>query len=245
MNDQGLNNFCWFRSATKLQSEASDECAQLAKTSRNVGSETKALAQRNDQLLNVQADIIVTISSTVANISSRTQSTELQDKMQKVLESKMRILTTVRQMEQLQADFPPQIQRQQPVYFEDAHERLSPVHLEFIGSFAAFQAVLKDRFKQVPGLRKVEGLEYAMQDTASKKAFDLSKPWESIFRPGRKVVMSMLFQQVESTVTSCPGCFEDVRDDQDGEQMEDTQIQWCEHLDNAFQGFETDYLLGY
>lgn len=45
-----------------------------------------------------------------------------------------------------------------------------------------------------------------MQDTASKKSLDITKPWESITRPGRKVIMSMLFEQAEAAISSCPAC---------------------------------------
>lgn len=136
----------------------------------------------------------------------------------------MKTFNTVVQMQQLQSKLPPQIQLQQPVLFEDAHERLTPLHVEFINSFAAFQAVLEIRFSQVPGLKKVKGLEYTMEDTASRRSLDLSKPWESLFRPGRKVIMSMLFEQVETTMSSCPGCFRETA--QKGG-CKNTHTQWC------------------
>lgn len=170
----------------------------------------------------------MSISSTVAKLSSREQTTELQALVQKVLESNMKVFNTVLQIQQLQANLPPQVERQQPILFEDAHERLTPFHLEFINSFAAFQAVLEVRFSQVPGLKKVKGMEYALQDTTRKKALDLSRPWESIFRPGRKVIMSILFQQIKTTVSSCPGCLKE--DVQNGDGEGDTHIQWCETL---------------
>lgn len=159
--------------------------------------------------------------------------TELQNLLQKVFQSQMETFTAVLQFQQLQANMPPQIERQQPILFEDAHGRLEPFHLEFINSFAAFQGFLELRFKQVPGLKKVKCMEYVIQDTASKKTLDLSKPWESIFRPGRRVIMSMLFQQVDSTqsrapaVVSCPGCLQEVEYVNKGGHEQDTHTQWC------------------
>lgn len=99
--------------------------------------------------------------------------------------------------------------------------------MEFINFFAAFQAVLEVRFSQVPGLKKVKGLDYAMQDTAAKKPLDLSRPWESVLRPGRKVIMSMLFQQVKTTVSSCPGCLKENGAVEAGKDDKDTHTQWC------------------
>lgn len=211
------------RSTTKLQCEAITGCTQLAKIAQDVNDETKGLVKQNNQLLTTQAELIVTISSTVANLSSRRPTTGLENLVQRVLESNMKIFNTVMEMQQLQANIPPQVERQQPILFEDAHERLAPFHVEFINSFAAFQAVLEVRFSQVPGLKKVKSLEYAMQDTASKKALDVNRPWESIFRPGRRVVMSMLFQQDDSRVSSCPGC---LRDNVQGDGGEDTHVRW-------------------
>lgn len=209
------------RSGTKLQSRGIDKCVQLANVARDDGEETKPLVKQNTELLNT---LIANMSSSLLNLSSQQQTNELQILMQKVLEANMRTFNTVVQIQQLQSQMPPQIERQQPILFEDAHERLTPFHVEFINSFAAFQAVLEVRFSEVPGLRKVKGLEYTMQDTASNKSLDITKPWESIFRPGRKVIMSMLFEQVETTISSCPACF---REDVQKKDDEKTHIQWC------------------
>lgn len=135
---------------------------------------------------------------------------------------------TVARLEKVQSSLPPQVERQQPVLFEDAHARMFPFHLEFINSFAAFQAVLEVRFRDVPGLKKVSRLEYAMQDTASQKALDLAnKSWQSLFRPGRRVVMSMLFPQAEAPVSSsCPGRFTEDTTSGGGGGGGNAHIQW-------------------
>lgn len=204
------------RSAMGLQSEAIDQCAHLGKAIRNGSEETKALAEETNQLLKTQAALIANLFTTCADM-----------------------------LQQMRTALPPQIERQQPTIFEDAHGRLTPFSVEFINSFAAFQAVLEVRFTHVPGLRKVKELEYAMQDTVSKKALDVSRPWESIFRPGRKVVMSMKFRQIKSTISSCPGCLTEVEELQviDGHRnnKNDMDTQWFVHFfDSQDQKFETD-----
>lgn len=209
------------RSATTLQSHKIDGSVQLANIARDDNEETKALIKHNRQLLNT---LITTISSNYSNLPTQQQTADVQKLMQKVLEANMRTFNTVVHIQQLQSKLPPQIQHQQAVLFEDAHERLTPLHVEFINSFAAFQAVLEVRFRQVPGLKKVKSLEYTMEDTASRRSLDLSKPWESLFRPGRKVIMSMLFEQVETTLSSCPGCFRETA--QKGA-CKNTHTQWC------------------
>lgn len=172
-------------------------------------------------MLTTQADLIDSISLMVADPRSQDRFKQLEDFLQSLVETNTTILRTM-QTQQLQANLPPEVELQKPIIFEDAHGRLMPFHVEFINSFAAFQAVLEVRFSEVPGLRKVKKLEYVMQDTASKKALDLGRPWESIFRPGRKVIMSILFQEFGSTPSTCPACLEDDR----AAAGEGTHIQW-------------------
>lgn len=181
------------------------------------------LAQRNHQLLTVQSDLVVMLSNTLAGMPTGTQTNELQSVLQRVLESNQIIFSMVMQIQQLHSAISPQVDRQQPVLFEDAHGRRLPFHIEFINSFKVFQSVLEARFEDVPGLRKVKSLEYNMRDMATKKAIDLDKPWESVFRPGRRVHMSMVFQRPESSTTSCPGCLSDNPSSPDSE---DSDILW-------------------
>jgi hypothetical protein len=50
-------------------------------------------------------------------------------------ETNMKIYSIVLDLQKLQHDLPAQIDRQQPVLFEDAHGRVAPFHVEFIISF--------------------------------------------------------------------------------------------------------------
>lgn len=79
------------------------------------------------------------------------------------------------------------------------------------------------RFRHVPGLKKVQNNEYALQESSSKRKLNLRLPWDSVFLPGRKVVMSMVFQRPEMSMSSCPGCGTE-------NEMEtskaDSEIQW-------------------
>ena len=47
----------------------------------------------------------------------------------------MKIYSMIMDMQNIQCRLPPQVDRQQPVYFEDAHGRVAPFHVEFINSF--------------------------------------------------------------------------------------------------------------
>jgi hypothetical protein len=126
---------------------------------RKATDEAQSLVKRNHVLLSTQADLILTISRNVATCSTRRQTEELQSIMLKVLETNMKIYEMVLDMQKFQFQLPPQVVRQQPVYFEDAHGRVAPFHIEFINSFDAFQAVMEVRFRHLPGLKKVQNVD--------------------------------------------------------------------------------------
>lgn len=174
-------------------------------------SETVALMKQNHQLLSFQADQIASICSTVARFvdsqkEDETEENDLRSLVTNVMESNVKIFTQVLQMQQQMSNIPAQVDLQQPILFEDAHGRKAPLHLEWVNSLAAFQAGLEARFQDVPGLKKVKSMEYALQDVATKRKIDLTRSWESILRPGRRVNMSMVFPQTQAQSSSCPGC---------------------------------------
>lgn len=168
--------------------------------------EANARGEQNGQTLVAHAAWMETISHDIAALVSGQQDNELLSFNQKSLQMNIKILDAVAQMQQLLRSLPPQIEREQPVIFEDAHGRITPVHVEFVNSFEAFQAVLLTRFQHMPGLRKVRNLEYSMQDARSQEILDLSKPWKSNFRPGRRLNMSMVFRMLSEVISTCPSC---------------------------------------
>jgi hypothetical protein len=101
---------------------------------------------------------------------------------------------------------PQQIERQHPVVFRDALNRVAPIHLEWITSHAAFFFVLEDRFKNV-GLEKVRRREFALQRAGAATDIDLRKSWEACFYPGQRIDMSMIFKEQDSAGAAfCPVC---------------------------------------
>jgi hypothetical protein len=206
----------FYRSATTLQTESVKSHRLETKEHRKITDEAKSL-------LSDQAGLMVTISRNVATCSTRQQTEELKSIMRKVFDMNMKIYEMVLDMQKLQFQLPAQVDRQQPVYFEDAYGRIAPFYIEFISSFDAFQAVMEVRFRHVPGLKKVQNVEYAIQESSSKRKLDLTAPWDSIFLPGRKVNMSTVFRRPQTSMSSCPGC-------QTENKIEDSnkgsEIQW-------------------
>jgi hypothetical protein len=122
--------------------------------------------------------------------------------MTQVVRSNLQIYELVVKM---QATIPPQMERQQPVYFLDACGRLAPFHLEFITSAEAFLAVLKVKFKDC-GLRKIENGEFFLEETHTLREIDIRRPWEMCFRPGQTVAMSICFERSSRKGNACPAC---------------------------------------
>ena len=176
------------------------------KEHRKVTNEAQSLAKQNHNLLSTQADLIFMISQNIASCSTYQQAENLQLVILKVLDTNMKIYKIVSDIQTLQFQLPPQVDHQQPVYFEDAHGRIAPFYTEFISSFDAFQAVMEVRFYHVPGLKKVHNIEYTIQDSSSKRKLDLTASWDFIFLPGRTMTMSMVFRRPYVSLSSCPGC---------------------------------------
>lgn len=185
----------------------------LARRTQAQTGETAAAMKQYTQFLTSQTDQIASISATVARLEDRhktdaTEANQLRSLATNVMEANIKIFTTTAlQMQQLLSNIPAQVDLQQPVFFEDAHGIPARLCLEWFNSLAAFQAGLEAHFQDMPGLKKVKNLEYALEDVGSKRKIDLTKSWRSIFRPGRRVNMSMVFPQTQAQSSSCPGCF--------------------------------------
>ncbi|PVH89250.1 hypothetical protein DL98DRAFT_647802 [Cadophora sp. DSE1049] len=112
----------------------------------------------------------------------------------------------------LKSGLPSHLERtliQEPFILEDAIGRISPVHLQFISSWEAFDAVLELRFRLVQGYAKVKNQEYVLQEHATRREIRRHLPWEVSFLPGQRIVMALIFEDQEKTnsaQTTCPRC---------------------------------------
>ena len=156
---------------------------------------------------NIQQDLVLT-KDLVTGLSSQQA-----DFIQRIMAGHRQLLQEVSALQQLlqlqlQRELPPQVPLQKPVVLLDACGRVAPFHLEFINSAEAFIAVLKVRFMQsgvtVKGLQKLDRSEFVLQD--HRRDLSLNKSWETVFRPGQNVNMSMLFRRT-SLEGTCPSCY--------------------------------------
>ncbi|KAF2092431.1 hypothetical protein NA57DRAFT_50298 [Rhizodiscina lignyota] len=121
---------------------------------------------------------------------------------------------TYRAVVTLQNSLPSRLERsliQEPFILEDAIGRIAPVHLQFINSWDAFEAVIDARFKGIQGHRKVMDKEYTLQDHTSGIEVSRKRPWEGAFLPGGRIDMSFVFGDdlpaaAKESGASCPNC---------------------------------------
>ncbi|KAF8847149.1 hypothetical protein BDZ45DRAFT_540254, partial [Acephala macrosclerotiorum] len=77
---------------------------------------------------------------------------------------------------EIRASLPSHLERslyQEPFHLEDAIGRVFPVHLQFISTWDAFDAVLETRFRNLQGHKKILDKDFVLQERATKR--DISR----------------------------------------------------------------------
>lgn len=105
----------------------------------------------------------------------------------------------------------PPLISEQPFVFEDACGHVAPIHLTYITTWEAFQAVLEISFKDRPGLGKIRRKEYSLQEEATGREISQSTDIRLAILPGQKIVQDILFGDGRKKSTSpssviCPYC---------------------------------------
>ncbi|KAJ4350224.1 uncharacterized protein N0V89_008845 [Didymosphaeria variabile] len=103
---------------------------------------------------------------------------------------------------------------EEPIILEDPIGRIAPVHLQFVTSWDAFNAVLEIRFRNLQGFKKIQDKQYGLQEKATRREIDKSRPWQRAFLPGQRIEMSFIFrsddrgepENEDAKTITCPGC---------------------------------------
>jgi hypothetical protein len=115
----------------------------------------------------------------------------------------------------IQKVFPSRLERgllEEPFILEDPIGRIAPVHLQFVTSWDAFNAILEIRFRSLQGHRKIVQKRYGLQERATGRDINQSRPWQGAFLPGQRVEMCFVFQDdnpvtlINTNTVICPGC---------------------------------------
>ncbi|ORX97798.1 hypothetical protein BCR34DRAFT_456510, partial [Clohesyomyces aquaticus] len=195
---------------------AVDRCKEL----QNEAS----LTRQNAVLLTIQERVednnrLITVGDSVTNKIAdalrldwlRQLGTELKGFMRRIIAMN---IATYHAVVSIQSALPSWLERgliEEPFILEDAIGRVAPVHLQFVTSWDAFNAILEIRFKDVQGFRKVREKQYGLQDKVTGRDIEQSRPWQRAFLPGQRVDMSFIFSSQEpgataSEIATCPGC---------------------------------------
>ena len=148
------------------------------------------------------------IGEKLSTISSQTK--ECLENIGRIISMNVRVFQMILDIQNLLKNIPGQVERQQPVYLNDALGRYAPFHLEFIRSSEALVSVLSTNFKWIgSAAEKIQNGDFAIHDKHTKQDIELSRPWEECFTPGQHVEMSMIFDKLKECTDSCPKCQSD------------------------------------
>ncbi|KAH8819392.1 hypothetical protein F5884DRAFT_10370 [Xylogone sp. PMI_703] len=199
INDRKLN-----ARLTNSESKTEDEM----KKQTNVVAEIRDRLTENTRLLSTVA---TKVTESLRFEWFRQLGTELKIMMSKIFRTN---IATYEAVVAIQRVLPSNLERtmfREPFILEDAIGRISPVHMDFINSWEAFDAILRLRFENVQGYKKVQNNEYILQEHATRREIARTRPWNLAFLPGQRVDMSLIFtkkaEEAEATPsTSCPNC---------------------------------------
>ncbi|KAH7085738.1 hypothetical protein BKA63DRAFT_402029 [Paraphoma chrysanthemicola] len=195
--------------------KAVDRCREL-QNELNLGKQDAMLITINERLestnrlINSGNAVTTKIAEALRLDWLRQLGTELKEYMRRIIAMN---IATYHAVISIQSSLPGRLERgliEEPFILEDAIGRIAPVHLQFVTSWDAFNAVLEIRFREMQGFQKIKKKQYGLQEKATKREIEQSRPWQRAFLPGQRIEMSFLFdtQDPESGVdkVSCPGC---------------------------------------
>ncbi|KAL8798929.1 MAG: hypothetical protein Q9182_006276 [Xanthomendoza sp. 2 TL-2023] len=172
------------------------------------------------------------MGTAISTISAHAQ--ECLENSRRIISMNLRVFQVVLEVQNLLKSMPGQVERQQPVYLNDALGRYAPFHLEFIRSKEALISVLSINFKWVGSAsRMIMNGDFAIHDSRTQRDIDLNRPWEECFIPGQQVDMSMIFERRDPGSTLCPRC--------DHECVANpVEYNSCEHCNLVFKRIEEE-----
>jgi len=119
---------------------------------------------------------------------------------------------------------------------EDAHGNLLPLPIELVVSWEVrripqsliwgtnmsqmLDSILVSHFQALPGEKKVQNREFAIEDSETRGLLTRKDPWIAFSKPGRKIDMSMIFKDTGKTSVVCPKC------DTISKENKGVQVEW-------------------
>ncbi|KAK5125210.1 hypothetical protein LTR85_000886 [Meristemomyces frigidus] len=173
---------------------------QCASNSRAHGQTVATLASlRNHMDTQMAAQNILAVTALVCIRS-------LHELLKALLLFNVFILAGTQRLQRAATVLPQRVSLQAEVLFEDAHGYISRINIDFIRSWRAFNFVLYENFRRKPGWLRVQNGAFRLHERFGRRVLDTSRPFGSVFRPGRHIRMSMLFNWLEVPSSGCPAC---------------------------------------
>ncbi|KAF2445023.1 hypothetical protein P171DRAFT_514070 [Karstenula rhodostoma CBS 690.94] len=207
----------------------------LALNKTDVKNQLNKIEQQNEQRISSQQALLLDVRGRIDNATQhitqgnisiskiadalrldwlRQLGTDLKSLMHKVIATN---IATYHAIVSIQTVLSSRLERtliEEPFILEDPIGRIAPVHLQFVTSWEAFNAVLELRFRDLQGFKKVQDKQYGLQEKATRRDIDQTRPWQRVFLPGQRIEMSFIFHSHESSeaanegtdISTCPGC---------------------------------------
>jgi hypothetical protein len=206
----------------------------LALSKKDVREQLNIIEQHNEQRTSSQQALLLDVRDRINNATQhitngnmsmskiadalrldwlRQLGTDLKSLMHKVIATN---IATYHAIVSIQTVLSSRLERtliEEPFILEDPIGRMAPVHLQFVTSWEAFNAVLEIRFRNLQGFKKIQDKHYGLQEKATRRDIDQARPWQQAFLPGQRIEMSFIFHSDssdeaanETNIVTCPGC---------------------------------------
>ncbi|PMD18277.1 hypothetical protein NA56DRAFT_249305 [Hyaloscypha hepaticicola] len=119
------------------------------------------------------------------------QGQELLAASKNIVQTNLQIFHAVLEIQKFMTTLPAQVLREQPVYFTGAYGLEVPFHLEFVYSSEILHDWLLRRFPKDKEM--IEHGMFALQDLKTKRRLSLKDQWATLFYPGMRVAMDIIY----------------------------------------------------
>ena len=179
--------------------------AALTSAVTRQGRHQRSVASKIQESFNQVTNTLNALANAVAG--GLEQGKQLLEMMANVVRTNAQVFQMLYTIQKQVTSVPGQVDFSKAVYLVDALDKPAPFQLEFIRSWEALVSVLKANFSGIDrATEKIERGEFILQETATQRILDVSKNWDTCFRPGQRVTMSMIFRGSCRESSTCPNC---------------------------------------
>ncbi|KAK0716155.1 hypothetical protein B0H67DRAFT_645810 [Lasiosphaeris hirsuta] len=162
-----------------IQTEGNKNSARLTSMNTLLGQVYGKIGMLTNMMLFIQSLVIQLLSASRRGLQTTLATYEVVKAIQQSVSTPLERVSLI----------------EEPFILEDAIGRISPVHLQFVTSWKAFDTVLRHRFEGMKGYGKIKRKDFVLQERATSRDISRHTRWEAAFRPGQFVEMGILFRE--------------------------------------------------